>query len=229
MKPHEPVLEMRAAAKRYDSPHGAVDVLRHVDLTIRPGDFVMITGPSGSGKSTLLNLAALLDHPTGGSVWFEGREVSRLSDEELAETRKRRIGMVFQKFCLLPHRSVIDNVLFRFRYIRGTPDMRPRALEILASMGLGGLEHRRARYLSAGEMQRVAIARAVVLEPVLLLADEPTGNLDRNATMTAMESFRALNAQGLTVLMVTHNDALLRFATRHHVCEDGTLREQASA
>jgi putative ABC transport system ATP-binding protein len=229
MTPPEPILEMRAAAKHYESPHGAVPVLRHVDLTVRRGDFVMITGPSGSGKSTLLNLAALLDHPTGGRVRFEGRDVSSLSDGEMADIRKHRIGMVFQKFCLLPHRSVIDNVLFRFRYIEDAPDMRAKAMEILASMGLQGLERRRARFLSSGEMQRVAIARAVVLQPVLLLADEPTGNLDRHSTTTAMETFHALHTQGLTILMVTHNDALLRYATHHHVCEDGTLREQGMA
>jgi len=198
--------------------------LREASLVVRPGEFVVITGPSGSGKTTLLHLAALLERPTQGSVTFEGRETDRLSETETSEIRKRRIGMVFQRFCLLPHRTVLENVLFRYRYV-GLPGAadRERAMGLLAELGLEGAAHRRARVLSAGEMQRVAIARAVVLQPAILVADEPTGNLDAAATHRVMACFADLHRRGLTILMVTHNEHLTAYGTRHCVCRDGVL------
>lgn len=224
MSVSSPVLQMSGVIKNFPSPTGPVEVLKGVHLVIDPGEFVLITGPSGSGKTTVLNLAALMDHPTAGEVLFDGMNVSAMNEEELCAARKHKIGMVFQRFCLLPNRSVLENVLFRFRYVEGVNGgARALALNALAAVGLSGIADRRVRLLSAGEMQRVAIARAVVLKPDLLVADEPTGNLDKEAADIVMTCFRTLNEQGITVLMVTHNEALKPFATRHVVCRNGVL------
>ena len=221
-----PVLEMRGVRKSFPSPQGPVDVLRGIDLEVSPGEFVVVTGPSGSGKSTFLNLAGLLDHPTGGSVRFGGQEVSSLDEDELSHVRARRIGVVFQRFCLLPRRSALENVLFRFRYVdeEDEAEARSHATAALETVGLASAANRPARLLSAGEMQRVAVARAVALKPDLLVADEPTGNLDRQATTGVMECFKRLNDEGITVLMVTHNESLLSYAGRSLTCRDGVIR-----
>ncbi|HRZ11284.1 MAG TPA: ATP-binding cassette domain-containing protein [Kiritimatiellia bacterium] len=218
------VLGMADVRKSFPSPAGRVEVLRGVDLEIRRGEFVMVTGPSGSGKTTLLNLAALLDFPTSGRLTFQGRELAGLAEDSLCDLRKRAIGVVFQRFCLLPRRTALENVLFRFRYVGGAEaETRRAALAALDTVGLAALADRPVRVLSAGEMQRVAIARAVALRPELLVADEPTGNLDAASTAAVMDCFRRLNVEGLTVLLVTHNEGLLRYATRHLVCVEGTL------
>ncbi|MFQ5962210.1 MAG: ABC transporter ATP-binding protein [Candidatus Methylomirabilales bacterium] len=183
-----------------------------------------MTGPSGSGKSTSLHLAALLDHPTSGRVLFDGEDVSTLEEPHLCQLRKHKVGMVFQKYCLLPHRSVFDNVLFRFHYLaHDRSEARRRVMHALETMGLMNIANRPARLLSGGEMQRVAIARAVALEPRLLIADEPTGNLDRASANAVMECFWRLNQAGITILMVTHNEALLDFCARHLECRDGSI------
>jgi len=221
-----PVLQLRSVAKSFPSPQGRVDVLRCIDLTVHAGDFVMITGPSGSGKSTLLHLSALLDSPTGGRVVFEGREVSGMDEKDLCAIRKLKIGMVFQKDCLLHHRSALENVIFRFRYTGiASEEARDRAARAMAEVGLESIQSRSVRVLSGGEMQRVAIARAVAIRPALLVADEPTGNLDAAAAHEVMQSFRTLNRQGITILMVTHNQGLLGFCSRHVVCEEGKLAD----
>jgi putative ABC transport system ATP-binding protein len=218
-----PILELRAVHKAFPSPHGAVTVLHDVNVSIRPGEFVAVTGPSGSGKTTFLNLAGFLDQPTSGVVRFAGRDgrdpaASRqpaprpdpATEVALARLRRRRIGMVFQRFCLLPRRTVLENVLFRFRYL-DTP--RPEALalarEALAEVNLTEHAGQPARLLSGGEMQRVAIARAIAVPPDLLLVDEPTGNLDPASAAAVMAQFRRLNRRGITILMATHNPALL--------------------
>lgn len=225
MKSGIPVLSMAGVRKSFPSPAGRVEVLKGVDLDIRRGEFLIITGPSGSGKTTLLNLGALLDFPTVGCVVFDGEDVSGLDEDRLCAFRKRAVGVVFQRFCLLPRRSALENVLFRFRYVGGDDhENRRAAREALETVGLADAADRPARVLSAGEMQRVAIARAVALRPDLLVADEPTGNLDAAAGRLVMECFRRLNEAGLTLLLVTHNEGLLRYASRRLVCAEGVLK-----
>lgn len=221
-------LEMRALSRIFSSPSGDVPALRAVDFQIAPGEFVAISGPSGSGKTTLLHLAALLDRPTRGELRFNGESVSAMSDGEIDDVRKHHVGMVFQAFHLLPRRTVLENVRFRFRYQSIDADEESRrAAEALAWVGIEKLADREVRWLSGGEMQRVAIARAVAGRPSLLLADEPTGNLDRANTQAVMECFRRLHESGITILMVTHNEALLSFASRHIHCVDGALKGAA--
>jgi putative ABC transport system ATP-binding protein len=215
---------MQNVKKAFHAPYGSVEVLRQVNFSVLQGEFVAITGPSGSGKSTCLHLAALLDYPSSGQVIFDGEDVSRLNESELCHLRKRKVGMVFQKYCLLPHRSVFENVLFRFRYLNyDRADAERRTVQALENVGLIAIANRAARLLSGGEMQRTAIARAIALEPRLLIADEPTGNLDRASANTVMECFQRLNQNGITVLFVTHNEALLGFCSRHLLCRDGFI------
>ncbi len=222
--PPSPLLSMKDIWKSFPSPAGEAAVLKGVDLRLDAGEFLAITGPSGSGKTTLLMLAALLSHPTRGSIIFDGEDVSSTDEAWLCRQRKHKVGMVFQKFCLLPHRTVLENVLFRFRYLDHDPeDALCRSQAALKSLGLEGKEKQSARLLSSGEMQRVAIARAVALPPRLLVADEPTGNLDRAATQVVMEAFKRLNEEGLTILLVTHNEELLTYCTRHVVCRSGRI------
>jgi putative ABC transport system ATP-binding protein len=219
-----PVLGMEGVSKSFPAPRERVEVLHQVSLAVFRGEFVGVTGPSGSGKSTCLHLAALLDHPTSGRVVFEGQDMSSAAESELCQVRKRKIGMVFQKYCLLPHRSVFENVLFRFRYLNhDRADAERRVMDVLETMGLTAVAGRPARLLSGGEMQRVAIARAVAHEPRLLIADEPTGNLDRSSANGVMECFRGLNRSGITILLVTHNEALLDSCSRHLSCRDGRI------
>jgi putative ABC transport system ATP-binding protein len=222
----KPVLELQNVTKAFASEGGAVEVLRGVDLRVALGEFLMVSGPSGAGKTTLLNVAALLERPTAGRVVFDGDDVSDATEGELAAIRSAAVGVVFQKFALLPHRTALDNVRFRFRYTgtdRGEAARLSR--DALAEVGLSGIAGRWARLLSAGEMQRVAIARAVALRPKLLVADEPTGNLDSACGHAVMDCFSRLNRAGMTILMVTHNASLLQRATRHVFCRDGRLQD----
>ena len=219
-----PILHMQSVQKSYATLRGSVAVLRHVDLSVNAGEFVMITGPSGSGKSTCLHLAALLDTPTAGRVVLDGDDVTQLDERTACRLRATRIGMVFQKYCLIPHRTVFDNVLFRFRYLdTDANEARELARAALAAVGISELSDRTVRLLSGGEMQRVAIARAIALRPRLLIADEPTGNLDESATLAVMGHFRQMNESGITILMVTHNPMLLDYCSRHVLCRDGVV------
>jgi putative ABC transport system ATP-binding protein len=222
----QPVLQLRHVTKQFATPRGPVDVLKGVNVTLTAGSFVALTGPSGSGKSTFLNLAALLDTPSTGELFLDGDDVARLSEVELCAVRKDKIGMVFQKFCLMPHRSALDNVLFRFRYL-DTPvaQARTQAEAALETVGLLGQADQPVRLMSGGEMQRVAVARAVAHRPSLLVADEPTGNLDRTSAAGVMDIFSRLHRQGITVLLVTHNEELLHYAQRHLILRDGRMEE----
>jgi putative ABC transport system ATP-binding protein len=221
---NESVLRICNVSKRFAAPGGAVAALRGVSLELTAGEFVAITGPSGSGKSTLLHIATLLEPPTSGEVWLDGENVAHLSERALAARRSEKIGMVFQQFCLLPHRNVLDNVLFRFRYTRHKrTEARALARAALETVGLRERMRHKARLLSGGEMQRVALARAIALPPRLLAADEPTGNLDRAAAEGVMECLCALNQRGVTILLVTHNEALLHHCSRRLRLEDGRI------
>ena len=201
-----------------------MEALREVSLELAAGEFVAITGPSGSGKSTLLHVATLLEPPSSGEVWLDGENVAQLSERVRAGRRAEKIGTVFQKFCLLPHRNVLDNVLFRFRYTRHPrTEARKLARAALDLIGLHDRMQHKARLLSGGEMQRVALARAIALPPRLLAADEPTGNLDRATAEGVMNCLRDLNQHGVTILLVTHNEALLRHCSRHLRLEDGRI------
>lgn len=223
-EPRSAVLELRDVSRRF----GNVEVLRSANLRIERGEFAAITGPSGSGKSTLLHLAALLDAPTSGRCLLDGEDVSAATAARRTELRKRKIGMIFQRAHLLPRRSVLANVEFRFRYTdesrTAARDASSRALE---AVGLASIAARTARVLSGGEMQRVAIARAIALPPTLLLADEPTGNLDRASATAVMDTLAKLNRDGMAILLVTHNDELLSYCTRHFTLHGGVLKEAA--
>ena len=221
---------LEGVTREYRTPARAHRVLSDVSLVVGEGEFVVVTGCSGSGKSTLLGLCALLDRPDSGEVRIAGRATSGLSDKSRSRLRGRAIGVVLQSYALLPHRSVLDNVLLRFRYV-GAPDADggvTRARRSLEDMGLAHLVGQKARLLSGGEMQRVAIARAVALLPRLLVADEPTGNLDTRSAESVMACFRRLNQErGITVLLATHNLSLLEPGDRHIVCRQGGLAEVA--
>ncbi len=217
-------LRLADVRKTFRAPAGAVEVLRGVSLVLGAGEFGVITGPSGSGKTTLLMVAGLLQPADAGQVWFDGRDVSGLDERERADVRKRGVGMVFQKFCLLPHRSALDNVEFRFRYLeRDARAARESSAAALERVGLAHKARQAARLLSAGEMQRVAIARALALPPQLLLADEPTGNLDPAAATRVMDLFRELNRAGTSILLVTHNPEWVAPGTIHWTMHDGRL------
>lgn len=228
--PEIPVVELEGVRKAFTTPRGPVEVLKGLRLSVRRGEFVAITGPSGSGKSTLLHLAALLDAPTAGAIRFGGQDVTALNERQRCAIRKSRIGMIFQKFCLLPHRTAFENVLFRFRYLDVPADeAHRRARGALERVGLSAHADQPARLLSGGEMQRVAIARAIAQPPELLVADEPTGNLDRETARTIMTHLRDLQREGVAILLATHNESLLEYATRHLLCRDGRLEEPPSS
>ena len=226
MSSSQTILHLEQVSKNYITPYGSVNVLKDVNLKIHQGEFVAVTGPSGSGKSTFLHLSALLDIPSQGEVIFNGSQTSSLDEIGLARVRKHKIGMVFQDYHLLPRRTVLENVLFRFRYLEDSiQDQTEMAHEALRTLGMAELADRPVRLLSGGEMQRTAIARAMVLTPKLLVADEPTGNLDSESTGMVMQYFSALNQRGITVILVTHNSELLQYCSRHLVCRDGYIKE----
>lgn len=216
------MIALQEIKKSYILPKMKIDVLRGIDLEIQKGDFVAIMGPSGSGKSTLLHIIGCLDRPTSGEYFFEGVDVSTKSDNELAEIRNRDIGFVFQDFNLLPRFSAWKNVELPLLY-RGVnaKDRRQRAIEILEKMGLGERADHNPNELSGGEQQRVAIARALGNNPKLLLADEPTGNLDSHSGKEIMDIFEGLNKDGVTIILVTHEKHITERAERIITIKDG--------
>lgn len=209
---------------------GDVDVhaLRGVSITIKRGEFVSVMGPSGSGKSTFMNIIGCLDKPTSGRYLLEGIEASTLSSDELAEIRNKKIGFVFQNFNLLPRATALENVEIPLIY-SGIPTKRRMklAMDALAMLGLEGREHHFPSQLSGGQQQRVAIARAIVNEPQVILADEPTGNLDTTTSIEIMEIFKNLNKKGITIVMITHEKEIAAYAERIILFRDGkTIGEE---
>ncbi|MFJ9769462.1 ABC transporter ATP-binding protein [Streptomyces erythrochromogenes] len=224
-----PVIEFRQVGLTYPGPP-PVDAFKPCDLTIRSGEFVTVVGPSGSGKSTFLNIAGLLDAPTAGHYLLDGIDTGALGDSDRTALRGRRIGFVFQSFHLLPHRSALENVVLAMLY-NGVPRKeRPaRAREALTRVGLGHRLTALPSRLSGGERQRVAIARALVARPSLLLCDEPTGNLDSANADTVLALLDELHADGMTVLVITHDQEVAAHGGRTVAIRDGVLREQAPA
>ncbi len=222
------MIELNNLSMSYALEHGRLDVLRNVDLAVADGDTVAIVGPSGSGKTTLLVLLAGLEPPFSGSVKLDGHTLGELDEDALADLRRDRIGIVFQSFHLVPSLTALGNVALPLE-IAGTENTRARASAMLERVGLGGREDHYPRQLSGGEQQRVAIARALVHEPKLLLADEPTGNLDLHTGETIIDLLFELNADsGSTLVLVTHDEAIADRCQRVVRLHDGGLIEEKS-
>ena len=203
---------------------GGYQALKGVSFSVAKGDFTAIMGPSGCGKSTLLNILGLLDRPTGGKYLLEGAETARLDDAEITALRRSRIGFVFQAFNLLPRLSALENVALPMAYAGAEVDeRRARARELLTRVGLGAKVENTPLQLSGGERQRVGIARALANKPALLLADEPTGNLDSKSSVEILALFKELNAEGMTVVLVTHDPAIGAAAGKVIRIKDGLL------
>ena len=219
-----PLILTRDLVKVYRMEGYAVTALNKVSVAINAGDFVAVMGPSGSGKSTFMNLLGCLDRPTSGEYSLAGEMVSELSSDALAAIRNRRIGFVFQNFNLLPRTSALENVELPLLYSRvSAEERRRRALERLEQVGLADRAEHHPAQLSGGQQQRVAIARALVNDPVLILADEPTGALDTRTSFEVMALLQQLNAQGMTVVLVTHEHDIADFASRLVTFRDGRV------
>jgi putative ABC transport system ATP-binding protein len=228
MTPDGPVISVRNLVKTYTLGEVEVRALRGVNLDIARGEFVSVTGPSGSGKSTMMHILGCLDRPTSGQYFLDGEDVSQMSKDQLAEIRNKKIGFVFQGFNLLSRTSAIDNVelplLYRGGKALATAERRRRAMEALTAVGLQGRFDHHPNQLSGGQQQRVAIARALITEPSILLADEPTGNLDTRTSIEVMGIFQKLNIErGITVLVITHEMDIAEYGTRIIKCRDGQI------
>lgn len=221
----EDVFVLNNVVKIYKMDSVETIALNGVSLRVKKGEFIAIMGPSGSGKSTMMHLMGCLDRPTSGKIYFEGKDVSTLSDDELAEIRNKKIGFVFQSFYLLPRYDALQNVELPLIY-RGVPpkERREKAKLILEKIGLGDRLHHRPTQLSGGQQQRVAIARALIVDPVALLADEPTGNLDSKSSHEIMELISRLHKEeNLTIVLVTHEADIASYAEKIIRMQDGKI------
>ncbi len=220
------MIRLQDITKVYPMGNRELTVLKDISLTIEKGELVAIMGPSGSGKSTILNLIGCLDVPTSGSYYLEGREISRLSSRELAQIRGQKVGFVFQTFNLLPRLSALANVELGLRYAGNSDGKRAMAMEALTKVGLSDRANHRPTELSGGEQQRVAIARALAKNPPLILADEPTGNLDSRSGEEIISILTSLHAeQGITVVMITHDANIAHHCERIIHIKDGQLEK----
>ncbi len=224
-QPNEHVIVTEEITRTYEDNGVPVEALRGVDLTIDRGEFTAIVGPSGSGKTTFLNIISGLDTPSSGRVWLDGRELSAMSGKGLSDTRRDRIGFIFQAYNLIPVLSVAENVEY-IMLLQGIDreERRQRVDDILQDLGLGGMADRRPPQLSGGQQQRVAVARAIVSRPALILADEPTANLDSKTAVDLIDMMRRMNEEsGITFLFSTHDERVMRGARRLVTLTDGRI------
>lgn len=228
---NQALIDVRNLTKVYGSGEAAVHALDGVDLSIQRGEFAAIMGPSGSGKSTLMNILGCLDRPTAGEYFLDGRDVSTLDRNALAEVRNQKLGFIFQSFNLLPRLNALENVMVPMLYDLTRNEQvqaqRERAQTALEAVGLGERLHHRPSELSGGQQQRVAIARALVNNPPVILADEPTGNLDSRSSEEVLDLLHQLNGQGVTIVMVTHEHDVARHARRVVWVHDGKVVEKS--
>jgi putative ABC transport system ATP-binding protein len=221
-----PIVEFRDVRKTYEVGTITVNALRGVSFAVRPGDYISIMGPSGCGKSTMLNLLGCLDRPTSGSYWLGGEDVSRMQDDDLSSIRGARLGFVFQSYNLIQQLTVIENIEVPL-YYQGWPESesRSKAKELAERVGLQNRLDHKPFELSGGQQQRVAIARALVNDPLLILADEPTGNLDSTSGGDILQLFDQLNRNGKTIIMVTHDDDVAHRSGRSIRLRDGQIEK----
>ena len=221
------VIELKDIVKSYQMGDTIVYALNHVTVDFEKGKFTSIVGPSGSGKSTMMNILGCLDRPTSGEYYLEGKNIANYTDDELARTRNRRIGFVFQSFNLLNRLTAVENVALPLIYAGVNLEERTkRAEQALTNVGLGSRMYHKPNEMSGGQRQRVAIARALINNPAIIMADEPTGNLDTKSTLEIIDIFEKLNQEGKTVIMVTHEPELAAMTQRILVMRDGRLTEE---
>jgi len=218
------IIELQNIRKNYFLNKQVIEVIKGVSLSIQRNEYITLMGPSGSGKSTLMNIIGCLDTPTSGNYFLNRNDVSKLNDNQLADVRNKQIGFIFQQFNLLPRLTALENVALPLVYAGVSKKERTqRALEVLEKVGLADRSHHKPNELSGGQNQRVAIARALINNPTLILADEPTGNLDSKTSNEIMEAFDALHASGNTLLIVTHEENIAAFAKRVIRLKDGVI------
>jgi putative ABC transport system ATP-binding protein len=218
------VIELKGVTKTYHLGDEVLNALDNIDFTVKSGEFLAITGPSGSGKSTLANIIGGLDRPTSGSIMVDGTDLSHVRDHQLSDYRNRHIGFVFQSFNLQNTQTALENVMLPLVFSRMKPkDRKARAKECLEAVGLGDRLKHRPSQLSGGQRQRVAIARALAVKPSIILADEPTGNLDTARGDEIMQLMKDLNKQGITLVIITHDNAVAKMADRIVQIKDGKL------
>ena len=223
------MIELKKVYKEYVNDEVVTKVLFDINLKINKGEYIAIMGPSGSGKSTLMHILGLLDTPTKGHYFFNNKKVSKMEDEELSKYRNKKIGFVFQNFNLLPRLNALENVILPLLYSGQAPKERINlAKQSLASVGLGERIMHRPNQLSGGQQQRVSIARAIVSSPKIILADEPTGAIDSNTSLEIMEILKSLNKEGITIIIVTHETDISKFAKRILYMKDGEIIKDES-